>query len=91
MMTRKPELLCPAGDQERLAAALYFGADAVYLGGEAFGMRAAPQNFTFEALCLAVKQAHAQGAKVYLTCNTLPRNRELAALPAFWRKRRTAA
>lgn len=86
MMTRKPELLCPAGDQERLAAALYFGADAVYLGGEAFGMRAAPQNFTFEALCLAVKQAHAQGAKVYLTCNTLPRNRELAALPAFLEK-----
>ena len=61
MTTRIPELLCPAGDKERLAAALYFGADAVYLGGEAFGMRAAPQNFTFDELRLAVNGAHAQG------------------------------
>ncbi len=82
-MMRTPELLCPAGDRERLDAALYFGADAVYLGATAFGMRAAPQNFTFDELKTAVQKAHAQGVKVYLTCNTLPRNDEIAELPAF--------
>ncbi|MGN0571366.1 MAG: U32 family peptidase [Candidatus Fimenecus sp.] len=82
-MQKKPELLCPAGDRERFDAALRFGADAVYLGGTAFGMRAGPQNFTLPALEDAVKTAHKQGVKVYLTCNTLPRNDEIAALPAF--------
>ena len=53
-----PELLAPAGDRERLEAALMFGADAVYLGGDAFGMRAAPQNFNFEQLEDAVKLCH---------------------------------
>lgn len=82
-MQKRPELLCPAGDRERFDAALRFGADAVYLGGTAFGMRAGPQNFTFPALEQAVQTAHTQGVKVYLTCNTLPRNDEIAALPAF--------
>lgn len=82
-MQKKPELLCPAGDRERFDAALRFGADAVYLGGTSFGMRAGPQNFTFPALEQAVQTAHAQGVKVYLTCNTLPRNDEIAAMPAF--------
>lgn len=82
-MQKKPELLCPAGDRERFDAALRFGADAVYLGGTAFGMRAGPQNFTLPALEQAVQTAHTQGVKVYLTCNTLPRNDEIAALPAF--------
>lgn len=78
-----PELLCPAGDNERLQAALQFGADAVYLGGSAFTMRAAPQNFAGENLINAVKDAHKRGAKVYLTCNTLPRNNEIPLLPSF--------
>lgn len=78
-----PELLCPAGDRERLDAALRFGADAVYLGGSAFGMRAAPQNFCGGALVQAVKDAHQKGVRVYLTCNTLPRNQEIDKLPAF--------
>lgn len=82
-MQKKPELLCPAGDSERFDAALRFGADAVYLGGTAFGMRAGPQNFTFPELASAVKTAHEKDVKVYLTCNTLPRNAEIAALPAF--------
>lgn len=82
-MLKRPELLSPAGDMERLQAALYFGADAVYLGMTAFGMRAAPQNFTFDALKTAVEQAHKMGVKVYLTCNTLPRNDEIIRLPAF--------
>ena len=77
-----PELLSPAGDRERLEAALMYGADAVYLGGDAFGMRAAPQNFNFEQLEEAVKLCHAKGVKVYLTCNTLARNDEILKLPS---------
>lgn len=80
---KKPELLSPAGDAERLEAALYFGADAVYLAATAFGMRAAAPNFTFDALKQAVETAHKAGVKVYLTCNTLPRNHEMDSLPAF--------
>ena len=78
-----PELLSPAGDRERLDAALMYGADAVYLGGDAFGMRAAPQNFNFEQLEEAVKLCHAKGVKVYLTCNTLARNDEILKLPSY--------
>lgn len=80
---RSPELLAPAGDRERLEAAVRFGADAVYLGGSAFGMRAAPANFTFDELRRAVEYAHARGVRVYLACNTLPRNAEVDALPAY--------
>lgn len=81
-----PELLAPAGDRERLEAALMYGADAVYLGGDAFGMRAAPQNFNFEQLEDAVKLCHAKGVKVYLTCNTLARNDEILILPSYLKR-----
>ena len=77
------ELLSPAGDMERLDAALQFGADAVYLAGQEFGMRTAPSNFTMDAMETAVGKAHQKGVKVYLTCNTLPRNDELERLPEF--------
>ena len=80
---RKIELLSPAGDFERLKCALKFGADAVYLGGEQFGMRTNPSNFDAQELKDAVLLAHSMGKKVYLTCNTLPRNNELEALPDF--------
>ena len=83
MMMTKPELLCPAGDMERLEMALHYGADAVYLAGEQFGMRAAAGNFSPDELRQAVSLAHAAGAKVHVTCNTLPRDDELRALPAF--------
>lgn len=83
-LTRYPELLAPAGDRERLDAALLFGADAVYLGAQEFGMRAAPPNFTEEELRQAVKDCHARNVRVYLTVNTLPRNEEVPALPAFF-------
>ncbi len=73
----------PAGDMERFQAALDFGADAVYLGGNQFTMRAAPANFSNEQLAQAVSLAHARGVRVYLTCNTLPRNHELDAFPQF--------
>lgn len=78
-----PELLSPAGDMERLEAAVRFGADAVYLAGKDYGMRAAPGNFTPEELARAVELCHQQGVRVYVTCNTLPRNQELDALPGF--------
>ena len=79
----KPELLSPAGDLERLDAALHFGADAVYLAGQEFGMRSAPANFSNEELKLAVERAHARGVRIYVTCNTLPRNDEFDRLPEF--------
>ena len=78
-----PELLAPVGDMERLISAVRYGADAVYLAGKSFGMRSAPSNFTNVELEEAVKYCHAQGVKVYVTCNILPHNAELAALPAF--------
>lgn len=82
----KPEILSPAGDKERLDSALMFGADAVYLGGEAFTMRAAPQNFGADELRSAVKKCHEKNVKVYLTVNTLPRNSEIALLPHYLEK-----
>lgn len=79
----KPELLAPAGDKERLEAAVEFGADAVYLGSDCFGMRTAAASFGGESLREACEYAHSKGVKVYLTCNTVPRNNELSRLPSF--------
>lgn len=79
----RPEVLSPAGDMERLESAVKYGADAVYLAGKIFGMRAGPANFTNEELKKAVDYCHSHGVKVYVTCNTLPRNDELAELPGF--------
>ena len=78
-----PELLCPAGDLTRLKAAVDFGADAVYLAGEEFGMRTAATNFGQADLETGIKYAHDNGVKVYITCNTLPHNAEMPRLPAF--------
>lgn len=77
------EVLAPAGDYERLCAALDYGADAVYLGGQSFGMRAGPANFTYDSLKSAVELAHKKGVKIYLTCNTLPRNNEIPQFQQF--------
>ncbi len=83
-MTNYPlELLAPAGDMERLHAALDFGAGAVYLAGQEFGMRAGPANFGPDELKQAVALAHGKGRKVYLTCNTIPTNEEAERLPEF--------
>ena len=78
-----PELLAPAGDMEALHCAVQFGADAVYLAGTKFGMRSGPRNFTLDELREAVTLAHQNGVRVYLTCNTLPRNDELGDLETF--------
>lgn len=77
------EILSPVGDRERLDAALDFGADAVYLGGEMFGMRAGPKNFDEQGLFEAVKLSHEKDVKVYLTCNTLPKNDEIPQFESF--------
>ena len=80
---KKPELLCPAGDFERLRLAVAYGADAVYLAGTAFGMRAFAGNFSPEDLPRAVAYAHERGVRVHVTVNTMPRNDEAARLPAY--------
>ncbi|MBE6632439.1 MAG: U32 family peptidase, partial [Ruminococcaceae bacterium] len=80
----KPELLAPAGNFEKLKAAVLYGADAVYIGGPAFGMRAAADNFTLEEIYEAVKYTHERGAKLYLTVNTMPRDGEYRALEEYF-------
>ena len=77
------ELLAPAGDMERLEMALSYGADAVYLAGNEFGMRASAGNFDNEQMARAMEMCHGLGRRVYVTCNTLPREDELKRLPAY--------
>ena len=79
----KLELLSPAGDMERLKMSVLYGADAVYLAGTDFGMRSFAGNFTPEELPKAVAFAHEHGVKVHVTVNTMPRNGEIAQLPAY--------
>ena len=84
-MRRRPELLAPAGTMEKLQMALRYGADAAYLGGEQFGLRAFGGNFTREEICEAVRLAHAQGKKIYVTVNVFPHNEDLVSLPDYLR------
>ena len=79
---KKPELLSPAGDMEKLKMAVLYGADAVYLAGTAFGMRSFAGNFTDEELPAAVRFAHDHGVRVHCTVNTMPRNDEVTQLRA---------
>lgn len=78
-----PELLCPAGNAEKLRAAVNYGADAVYLAGTEFGMRAAADNFTLPETAKAAAFAHSRNVKVYVTVNTLPRWNELDRLDGY--------
>ena len=80
---KKPELLAPAGDMERLHMAVLYGADAVYLAGTSFGMRSFAGNFSPEELPQSVEFAHSHGVKVHVTVNTMPRNEEAERLPAY--------
>ncbi len=86
----RPELLSPAGDRERLEAAVRFGADAVYLAGKRFGMRSGSPNFGPEELASAVEYAHGAGVRVYLACNSLLSNEDCGGLPDFLREIRNA-
>ena len=79
------ELLAPAGGIEQLRAAVRFGADAVYLASDRFGMRARAANFALEDIPAAVEIAHAAGAKVHVTANILMEQGDLAALPDYFR------
>ena len=83
---RKPELLSPAGDWEKLRMAVLYGADAVYLAGTSFGMRSFAGNFSDEELPRAVRFAHEHGVKVHATVNTMPRWDEAEQLPAHLEK-----
>jgi putative protease len=78
-----PELLAPAGNLEKLKIAVHYGADAVYLGGKAFGLRNLADNFTTAEMAEGIAHAHARGVKVYLTINSYPHNDDLPGLEAF--------
>ena len=82
-MAEHIELLAPAGDMERLRMSLAYGADAVYLAGTDFGMRSFAGNFTPEELKQAVALCHSRGVAVHVTCNTMPRNGEIARMPEW--------
>lgn len=83
---RKPELLAPAGDLEKLKYALAYGADAVYLGGTAFGLRAYAGNFSLEEMEEAVSWTHKLGKKIYVTVNIYAHEGDFAELPAYLEK-----
>lgn len=80
---KRPEVLAPAGDMEKLRFAVTYGADAVYLAGKAYGMRTASGNFMQQEMAEAVNYCHARGVKVYVTVNTLPRDEEMLRLPQY--------
>ncbi len=82
-LNKKLELLCPAGDLGRLKTAVDFGADAVYIAGEEFGMRTASANFSREDLKEGVAYAHSHGVTVHVACNTIPHEDEIERLPDF--------
>lgn len=82
-MIRRPEVLSPAGDMEKLKAAAAYGADAVYLSGTAYGMRGGTANFPEEDIPRAVSYCHERGVKVYAAVNTVPSDDEMDALPPF--------
>jgi len=81
---RKPELLIPASSLEVLKTAVVFGADAVYIGGEAFGLRAKAKNFSREDMIEGIAFAHEHGVKVYVTANILAHNRDLEGVRAYF-------
>ena len=83
---RKPELLIPASSLEVLKTAVMFGADAVYIGGEAFGLRAKAKNFSPEDMKAGIEFAHAHGVKVYVTANILAHNSDLDGAVAYFKE-----
>lgn len=78
-----PEILSPAGNYEKFEFAVRYGADAVYLAGDSFGMRAAADNFTLDEMKKAVEKAHESNVRVYVTVNTMPRNSDIERLPEY--------
>ena len=82
-MYKKPELLAPAGNLEKLKTAIDFGADAVYLGGNKLNLRAASDNFTMEELKEGLEYAHSRGRKVHVTLNVIPHNEDLVGIEDY--------
>lgn len=87
-LKRKPELLIPASSLEVLKTAVIFGADAVYIGGEAFGLRAKAKNFSMEEMAEGIAFAHERGVKVYVTANILAHNSDLEGAENYFRELR---
>lgn len=83
---RKPELLVPAASLEVLKTAVIFGADAVYIGGEAFGLRAKAKNFSMEEMAEGIAYAHERGVRVHVTANILAHNGDLEGAAAYFRE-----
>ena len=81
---KKPELLAPAGNLEKLKFAVLYGADAVYIGGQKFGLRAKAGNFTLEDMVEGVKFAHDRGAKVYVAANIMAHNEDFAGMAEYF-------
>jgi len=86
MKSWKPEVLSPAGSLDKLKTAVSYGADAVYLAGQKFGLRSAADNFTRDELAEGLEFAHLRGAKVYVVLNSFPHQSDIDALPAFVRE-----
>src|SRR5699024_9162440 len=80
---KKPELLAPAGNMEKLKYALHYGADAVYLAGNRFGLRAKAGNFTVDELEEAVKYVHEREKKIYVTMNIIPHNNDFNGMEEY--------
>ncbi len=80
---RRPELIAPAGDMERLETALHFGADAVYVSGKRFSLRTFSKNFTLPELDEAARRVHARGKRAYLAVNSFVKNRDLVPIRSF--------
>ena len=85
-MSRHPELLIPASSLEVLKTAVIFGADAVYIGGEAFGLRAKAKNFSMEDMKEGIAFAHERGVKVYVTANILAHNDDLPGVREYFKE-----
>ncbi len=87
-MNKRPELLLPAGSPEVLKAAVVFGADAVYIGGEAYGLRAKAKNFAMDEMTEGVRFAHERGVKVYVTANILAHNEDIRGAEQYFEELR---
>ncbi len=83
---RKPELLLPASSPEVLRTAILYGADAVYIGGDMYGLRAKAKNFSHDDMAISIKYAHDHGKKVYVTANITPHNPDLNGMKDYFRE-----
>ena len=86
---RETELLMPAGSLDVLKTAVVYGADAVYIGGEAFGLRAKAHNFSLEDMRQGMSFAHSRGVKVYITANILAHNQDLEEVEGYFEELKT--